>query len=89
MAEQKVLSKETEVEDRLNGSSGTSEISGATHSEGIVLVGLGVKGGCFKVKCKLAGNNDHITPKKHMKVSGPVGFTADYQGPKRHPPKHN
>lgn len=87
MAEQKVSSKEIEVEGRVNGAGTTSKISGAVHCDGIVqLLGLGVKGD-FKVKCKL-GNND-ITPKKHMKVSGFLGFTADYQGPKRHTPKHN
>lgn len=85
MAVQKVLlSEEIEREDHgLNGR--TSEISGATHSDGILDLEV-LKGADFKVKCKLWGKSD--APKKH-KASGFVAFTADYQGPKRHLPKHN
>ncbi|KAB1211408.1 hypothetical protein CJ030_MR6G021402 [Morella rubra] len=72
MVVQKVLRKEIERQDTLNGKA-ASEISGATHSDGIL--DLEVLKGSFKVKCKLGHNL--------------VAFTADYHGPKRHPSKHN
>lgn len=72
MVVQKVLRKEIERQDALNGKA-ASEISGATHSDGIL--DLEVLKGSFKVKCKLGHNL--------------VAFTADYHGPKRHPSKHN
>lgn len=85
---QKVLLSTEEMErkdgGRLDGR--TSEISGATPSDGII--GLEVlKTGDFKVKYKLWGKSN--APNKKHKASGFVGFTADYLGPNRHPPKHN
>ena len=64
----------------------TQEISGANRSGGNF--DFEGKDG-FSVKSKLRAHRIRITTNSTWKVNGFVVFSADYHGPKRHPPKHN
>ncbi|PON58056.1 hypothetical protein PanWU01x14_169870 [Parasponia andersonii] len=64
-------------------------ISGATCSDGSNCV-LDQGKRDFSVECKLRDYQKRDgTSAKKVTTSGFVAFSADYHGPKRHPPRHN
>ncbi|PON82125.1 hypothetical protein TorRG33x02_221200 [Trema orientale] len=68
---------------------GIPKISGATCSDGSNCDSDQGKRD-FSVECKLGDyQKSDGTSAKKVATSGFVAFSADYHGPKRHPPKHN
>lgn len=71
----------------MGGTATSSKISGATNGN----CDGGFEGKRdLSVKCKLGDDKSNTSPPTKLVVASRfVAFSADYHGPKRHPPKHN
>ena len=85
MKHKELMTKEI-VKEAGSSIGGISKISGATHSDGSNCDFDQGKRDFSAVECKPGEQKSDSSVKK---VAGFVAFSADYHGPKRHPPKHN